>query len=273
MFRLPPQPLLAPAGYRIPIRGRDPDVRPPVPLASRLGHPGGAAGGGRGRGRGKGRQRNRNRSKGANKKAAAQKQQAKKVEEEKPVQAAEESIEEVKDDITDENWQVISEETGDSPQQNAENYVDFQSDMFDTTSAEGFSTFSDPVLVISDEPEEAAAAPTEEVITDIPTEESTVDDETASKDVIVVTDDANPADESQEIKILCDYDDNFLSLEENTNTESTPVKEPEKVSEKPSPNITAITAPKSSSKETKKKKPYEKQYCKVSFVSKLLIMH
>jgi len=248
---------------------------PPVPVASRLGHPGGAAGGGRGKGRGKGRQRqrNKNKSKGANKKAAAQNQPAKKVEVEKPVQVTEESTEEVKDDITDENWQIISEETGDSPQQNTENYVDFQSDMFDTSSAKGFSTFSDPVLVISDEPEVAAAAPTEEVITDIPTEESTVDDETVTKDVIVVTDNDNPADESQEIKIVCDDDDSFLALEVKADTESTPAREPAKVAEKPSPNIVAITAPASSSSETKKKKLNENQYCKVSFahLSKQLV--
>ena len=262
MFRLPPQPLLAPTGYRIPIRGRAPDG-PLGPLASRLGYPG--AGRGRGKGRGKGRQRNRNRARGGNKKGGAQNQPVIKVEE-KTVEVTENTTEEVKDDIIDENWQVISEETEDvdSPQPKTENYVDFHSDMFDTSNAEGFSTFSEPVLVISDEPEVPATAPTEEVTTeDVATEESTVE-EPLDKDVVVIADDdTKPADKSQEVTIV--YDDVPASNEEPTKEESTPTKEPAKDLEKPSPTITAITAPKPSSpKETKKSNLYGTLHCEVS---------
>ena len=269
MYRLPPQPLLAPAGYRIPIRGRAPGG-PLGPLASRLGYPGGGAGRGRGRGgKGKGRQRNRNRSRGANKKGAAQNQPkpVEKVKEETAEEVTENTTEEintteeVNDDITDENWQVISEETEDvesPPKPKTENYVDFHSDMFDANSAQGFSTFSDPVLVISEAP---AAAPTEEVTTeDVATDESAIE-ETGTKDVIITThEDTRPADKSQEITIV--YDDKSAVGEEPT--KETPVKEPIKAPEKPSPTITAITAPKPSSpKETKKSNPYGTLYCEV----------
>lgn len=254
MFRLPPQPLLAPAGYRIPIRGRAPDG-PMGPLASRLGYPGEGAGRGRGRGRGKGknRQRNRNRSKGVNnKKGATEVTQPITVEETKP-EVTENITTEDKDDITDDNWQVISEETEetDSPQPpKTDNYVDFHSDMFDASTAEGFSTFSEPVLVISDETETPAAAPIEEVTTDDVTGESAVDE--AKKDVVVISVDTLPDaevnDESQEVTIL--EDDRPGLNEQSTEEQSTPAKET-KNPERPSPNITAITAPKPSSpKET-----------------------
>ena len=266
MFRLPPQPLLAPTGYRIPIRGRALDG-PLGPLASRLGYPGGATGRGRGRGKGKGRQRNRNRAKGANKKAGTQNQPVIKVEEENTVEVTENTAEEVKDDIIDENWQVISEETEDVDSPNSkpkiENYVDFHSDMFDASTAEGFSTFSDPVLVISDEPEVPAAAPIEEVITeDAAAEESTVE-ESVAKDVVVIADeDTKPTDKSQEVTIV--YDDAPASNEEQTEEQPIPAKESAKASEKPSPTITAITAPKPPSPKEIKKTPYGSLHCEVS---------
>lgn len=268
MYRLPPQPLLAPAGYRIPIRGRAPDG-PLGPLASRLGYPG-AAGRGRGRGKGKGKQKNRNkgRGRGGNKKGGMQNQPVKKAEEEKTVEVTENITEEVKEDIIDGNWQVISEETEDvdSPQPKIENYVDFHSDTFDTSNAEGFSTFSEPVLVISDEAEVPAAAPIEEVTTeDAATDESALD-ETLTNDVVVIADeDTQPADKSKEITIVCD--DIPASNEEPAKDleELTPAKESAKTLEKPSPTITAITAPKPSSpKETKTTNPYGSLHCEVS---------
>ena len=266
--RLPPQPLLAPTGYRIPIRGRAPDG-PPAPLAARLGYPGaagrGAAGRGRGRGKGKNRQRNRNRTRGGNKKGGTQNQPVKKAEEEETTaEVTENTTEEVKSDIIDENWQVISEETEDvdSPQQKTENYVDFQSDMFDTSNAEGFSTFSEPVLVISDEPEVPAAAPIEEVTTEDAATEESAHDETLTSDVVVIADeDTKPADKSQEVTIV--YDDVPASNEEPAKEESSPAKESAKAPEKPSPTITAITAPKPSSpKETTN--AYGSLHCEVS---------
>ena len=261
MFRLPPQPLLAPTGYRIPIRGRAPDG-PLGPLASRLGYPGaagrGAPGRGRGRGKGKNRQRNRNRTRGGNKRGGAQNQPVKKAEEEKTVEAA---TEEVKEDIIDENWQVISEEIEDvdSPQPKPENYVDFHSDAFDTSNAEGFSTFSEPVLVISDEAEVPAAAPVEEVTTEDAATEESAHDETLTSDVVVIADeDTKPVDKSQEVTIV--YDDD----EEPAKEESTPTKESIKTLEKPSPTITAITAPKPPSPKETTTNPYGSLHCEVS---------
>lgn len=267
MYRLPPQPLLPPAGYRIPVRGRAPDG-PPAPLAARLGYPAGR-GRGRGRGKGKGRQRNRNRSKGANKKGPETQPVSTPEEEKTPEVTENTTAEEETDDITDDNWQVISEETEetDSPKPKTDNYVDFHSDMFDTNSAEGFSTFSEPVLVISDETETPAAAPIEEVTTEEVAGEQSAAEETNAKDVVIeisgddAQEDTQVNDESQEVTIL--EDEKPASIEESTTKEqSTPAKET-KISEKPSPNITAITAPKPSSPKEMKKNSYGQLHCEV----------
>lgn len=253
MFRPPPpQPLLAPAGYRIPIRGRATDLGPLGPLASRLGTPVGGRGRGKGRGKGKGRQRNRNRSKG-NKKANNQPAENVKAEETK-TEDVETSTIEIQDDNGDDNWQVISEETEetDSPKPQTDNFVDFRSDMFDTNTAEGFSTFSEPVLVISDDTEAAAAAPTEEVVTE--------EAESSIKDVAVeevIPSEDMQANESQEITIV--EDDSEPVTNESTKEQT---KE-NKTSEKPSPTITAITAPKPPSPVEIKNSPYDTLYCEV----------
>ena len=270
MYRLPPQPLLAPVGYRIPLRGRAPDV-PLGPLASRLGYPGAASGRGRGRGRGrgkgKGRQRNRNRPRGGNKKGAAEPSVT--VEEEKTTaaEAVENTGSEDKDDITDDNWQVISEEIDetDSPQpaqQAADNYVDFHNDMFDSDAGQ---SFSEPVLVIANETEAPAAAPTEEVTTEeVADEAAGTVEETTMREVITV-EDTHTDNESQEVTILIDDNDEPVTNEQLTTDQSVPAAKDTKISEKPSPNITAITAPKASSpKETNKSNPYGSFHCEVS---------
>lgn len=269
MYRLPPQPLLAPVGYRIPLRGRAP-AGPMGPLASRLGYPG-AAGGrgrGRGRGRGKGKGRQRNRNKGGNKKETPAEPVT--VEEEKSTaEVAENAGSEDKDDITDDNWQVISEETEetDSPQpaqQPVDNYVDFHSDMFDSDTAQGFSTFSEPVVVIANETEVPAAAPTEEVTTEEVADDSATGEEAdvTVKEIITV-EDAQASNEAQEVTILID-DDKPVSDQELTKEQSPAAKET-KGSDKPSPSITTITAPRPSSpKDVSKKTPYGSFHCEVS---------
>ena len=268
MYRLPPQPLLAPVGYRIPLRGRAPDTAL-GPLSSRLGYPAaGAASGrgrgrGRGRGKGKGKQKNKNRSRGGNKKGAVVT-----VEEERTtaVEVVENTGSDDKDDITDDNWQVISEEIDetDSPQpvqQAADNYIDFHSDMFDSNAGQ---SFSEPVLVIASETEAPAAAPTEEVTTEEVADESAADGED-SKDVtdmkeVITVEDTHTSNEAQEVTILID-DDKPVSNEGLNNEQSTPDKEA-KVSDKPSSNITVITAPKASS--PKESNLYGSLHCEVS---------
>lgn len=262
MFKLPPQPLLAPAGYRIPIRGQAPGG----PLASRLGTPAGVRGRGRGKGKGKGK-----RSKGANKTATAP--VTPKVENQ-PVtknttntnEVKSEPIEIMDDDITDENWQVISEETEETNSPKTENVIDFQSDMFDTNSAECFSTFSEPTLVISDE---APATTTEEVVT----EGGPADEDTAAKDDVIIEDiieiivadkDTLGTDDSQDIldKTFSDVE----SIKEQPTTKET--------KEKPSPVITTITAPEPSHsfpKDVVKTTSHGSLHCEVTICHVIII--
>ena len=259
MYRLPPQPLLAPVGYRIPIRGRAPEVVVPLlPLAARLGAP---AGRGRGRGKGKGKGRQKNKPKGGNKKTANKpiKIEEKVEEVMETTTLPETAADEGKDDnIPDENWQVISEETEetDSPQIKTENYVDFHSDMFDTNSTEGFNTFSEPMLVISEEAE-APAATKEEVPTEEVTDEVVATEQPAIEET--VTEDTQANNDSKEIIIMHD-DEAVSNVEQTTAEQTTPVKEPK---ERPSPNITAITAPKPPSPTEVTKTPDGSLHCQV----------
>jgi len=260
MYRIPPQPLLAPVGYRIPMRGRA-QSGPLGPLASRLGYPGGR-GRGRGKNKGKGRQRNRPRgNQGSNKNATPSS-----VKPEEKVEVTENTTSEVKYDITDENWQVISEET-DSPKMEAENYVDFRNDTIDTNSAEGFSTFSEPALVISDETETPAAAPTEEITTEGDANDETVVEEIIMIEEVVANKDTPAAEESQDVTII--EDDKPVINVESAKEQTTDVKGSTKVPEKPSPTITAITAPKPSSPPpprdvVTKSSPYGSLHCQVT---------
>lgn len=275
MYRFPPQPLFAPVGYRIPIRGRAPDgpLGPLGPLASRLGYPGRGRGRGRGKGKGKGRQRNRPRGSrgGGNKRTVSPP-----VKPDEKAEVTDNTTSEVKDDITDENWQVISEET-DSPKTETENY-DFCSDMIDTNSAEGFSAFSEPAaLIISDETEVPTSTPTEEVTAEEAAIDETVAEENVMIEEVVASKDTQATDESQEITIV--EDDTLVSnveLVESAKEQTTEAKkqtmeakEAMKVPEKPSPTITTITAPEPSSPPAPrdvvtKSSPYGSLHCEVT---------